>query len=124
MFKKGKKKGKKNGRGTKTIYGCDDSHYVPGGTGPRWKPGPYLATAKMPPIDMEGYGGTGLEILRSTHINQKEIIESRKHDKKPKGKYARIQVDKPIEGKSQRIYHHTGTWRITGHIKEDETKGG
>lgn len=132
MFKKGKKKGKKNGRGTKTTYGCDDSHYVPGGTGPRWKPGPHLAAAKMPPIDMEGYGGTGLEILRSTHINQKEIIESRKHDKKPKGEYGNVAVivqdnksDNPVrELKSPRLSKILGVNGEYARVQVDKPKGG
>ena len=57
-----------------------------------WRPGPGLIAAKMPPRDVGGFGGTGLEILRSTHINPKEIIESKKHDKKPKGEYGSIVV--------------------------------
>lgn len=64
-----------------------------------WRPGPGLAAAKMPPRDVGGYGGTGLEILQSTRINQKEIIKGNPHDKKPKGEYGSIAVivqdDKP-----------------------------
>lgn len=129
------------------------------------KPGPHLAAAKVPPRDIGGFGGTGLDILRSTHINPKEIIKDNPHDKKTKGEYGNVVVTvqdkkprdtliqpngsewkarinlvgeligengerievyahKPIEGKNQKLYHHTGGWRITGHIKEDEVKGG